>query len=402
MTAVETGRRTDVGSRVTSLEGLRALAVGAVTITHAGFLAGVTGGTVLPGLVARLDIGVPVFFVLSGFLLYLPHARAGLGAARPPQLRDYLVRRAARLLPAWLLVLAATYLLVPQARAAEGSHWVANLLMVQTWRVDWQVPGLNHLWSLSTEAAFYLALPPLAWLVHRLSRRSRSATLRRDPRREVAVLLALVPVAWLWRVLVSTESVPVDISALQWLPGHLDWFAVGMVLAVLRVRALAGEGQAAFVRDVVVGAATWLRVAAACLLWLATTSLAGPVDLSPTTTDQDLVKHLAYLAIATLVVAPTALGGTDGFSRWLGSPVMSWLGTISYGVFLWHLPVLYVVRRVLGLEIFQGGFWLSWSLTVSITIVVASLSWYLLEHPLLAQAHRATPRAPDPVPVGRA
>ncbi|MGL5851906.1 MAG: acyltransferase family protein, partial [Phycicoccus sp.] len=57
------------------LEGLRALAAVAVLLTHAGFLSGATGRQVLPGFLARMDIGVAIFFVLSGFLLYLPHAR---------------------------------------------------------------------------------------------------------------------------------------------------------------------------------------------------------------------------------------------------------------------------------------------------------------------------------------
>ena len=87
------------------LEGLRAAAAFAVLLTHAGFLSGAVGRDILPGFLARMDIGVPIFFVLSGFLLYRPHARAVLGNLPAPALRTYAVRRAARLVPAWLLVL---------------------------------------------------------------------------------------------------------------------------------------------------------------------------------------------------------------------------------------------------------------------------------------------------------
>ena len=69
------------GLRDNQLEGLRAIAALAVTMTHAGFLSGQIGRDVLPGPVARLDIGVAIFFVLSGFLLYRPHARHHAGLA---------------------------------------------------------------------------------------------------------------------------------------------------------------------------------------------------------------------------------------------------------------------------------------------------------------------------------
>ena len=150
------------------LEGWRALAALGVLLTHVGFLSGATGRHILPGFLARADIGVAIFFVLSGFLLYRPWARRSLVNGPPIDSRSYAVRRFARLVPAWLLVLVGTLLLVPESRDAGATPWIANLLQVQSLRLEWDLPGLAQLWSLSTEVMFYLVLPPLAMLLARL------------------------------------------------------------------------------------------------------------------------------------------------------------------------------------------------------------------------------------------
>ncbi|GAB3595033.1 acyltransferase [Angustibacter peucedani] len=367
-----------------SLDGVRAIAVLAVMTTHVGFLSGATGGHVLPGLLSRFDIGVAFFFVLSGFLLYTPHVRAGYGGTPAPDVRRYALHRVTRIVPAWLVVLPTTLMLVDGARRAPAGHWLANLLMVQTWKAEWQVPGLNHLWSLSTEMAFYVALPLLALLVSRLARRDG----RRDAGRELVLLGLVLVLAWAWRLVAIHGVLGLPYAGLQWLPATLDWFAAGMLLAVVRRRSLDGDPRFVAVAEVVRAATTPLRLGALLLLWLVTTRLAGPYDLRFASASEDLLKHVGYTVIATLVIAPCVLGATDGFTRWLGSGPMRWLGTISYGLFLWHLPVLYVVRQVLDRGIFAGGFWVSWLLTLVISVLVASISWYLLEQPLLERVRR--------------
>jgi peptidoglycan/LPS O-acetylase OafA/YrhL len=384
--------QTDLGRRLTALEGLRAVAVLAVVVTHAGFLSGVTGGTVLPGLVARMDFGVAIFFVLSGFLLYLPHARRSVGAGRRPSLRDYAIRRVARIYPAFLLCLLGTACIVAAARTAPVQAWLATASLVQVLTPSWHIAPLNHLWSLSTEVAFYLTLPVIARLLVVGSPRTGRAMLTRQAMR----LVALVAATWAFRILVA-GGVLGSLSALSWLPAHLDWFAAGMVLAVLRTGHAQlgwGTGVVRAVRE----APMAIRALGLVLLWLATTSLAGPYDLRPATTSEDLLKHVVYLVSATALVAPSALDAVDGASRVLSSRWMVWLGTISYGVFLWHLPMMFAVQSGFGLRLFGGQFWLLLTLTLALTVPVATASWYLVEHPLLRRAHELTRRAPDPVP----
>src|ERR1700734_1532417 len=97
------------GHRNPGLDGLRVIAAFAVLLTHVG---GQTGfeftGTPMSWIVNRGDIGVPIFFALSGLLLYRPWARAALDGEAGPGVRPYLLKRALRILPAyWLVVIVA-------------------------------------------------------------------------------------------------------------------------------------------------------------------------------------------------------------------------------------------------------------------------------------------------------
>ncbi|HEY7718687.1 MAG TPA: acyltransferase [Pedococcus sp.] len=365
------------------LEGLRAVAAGAVLLTHAGFLSGATGRDVLPGLLARMDIGVSVFFVLSGFLLYTPHARANAGTARRPSLTTFALRRTARLVPAWLLVLAATPLLVPAARDAGVQAWLANLAQLQSLRFEWVLPGLAQLWSLSTEVMFYLALPFVALAVGRLTRGRPGWT-------EPALLLALLLGAQAFRALARAGVLPESFTWHQTLFATFDWFAWGMLLAVVAAR----EAWRQQARVVLTGTGDALLVLAASLFWVLTTRLAGPYDLTVPTTEEDLLKHVGYGLVALLLVLPSALGVRTVLSGPLAHPVMDYLGKISYAVFLWHMPIMFAVRDVLDLRLFGGGFWLTVVVTTAVTLPVAAASWHVVEGPAQRWVRARTGGAP--------
>ena len=361
------------------LEGLRALAAIAVLLTHAGFLSGATGRLVLPGFLARMDIGVAIFFVLSGFLLYRPHARHVVSGAAPTDTRSYAIRRVARLAPAWLAVLLGTIVLVPASRSADTSVWVANLLQLQSLRLEWDLPGLAQLWSLSTEVMFYVSLPVVALLIARVAA-------PRGPKAHLTALLSLALATWVFRALDGLGALPEGFSWVRTLPAVGDWFVVGMVLAVVLADEALHRPVAAVVR-----AAPWhLYAIAACIFWVVTTRAAGPYDLTPPTPSEASVKHLGYTLVAGLVVAPSVLGARTVVSRFLSSPVLTYVGTISYGVFLWHLPIMFWVRDMLGLEIFDYGFGVTVVLTLAASLLVAALSWHFLEAPIQAWARRRT------------
>src|SRR4030081_2875833 len=99
---------TSVSSRLPALDALRAVGAVAIVATNVGFWTAATADPFWGGLVARLNVGVAIFFVLSGFLLFRSFARAAEGQTPAPDTNRYLVRRGVRILPAyWLAVIVS-------------------------------------------------------------------------------------------------------------------------------------------------------------------------------------------------------------------------------------------------------------------------------------------------------
>ncbi|MFM7598712.1 MAG: acyltransferase family protein, partial [Actinomycetota bacterium] len=152
-------------------------------------------------------------------------------------------------------------------------------------------------------------------------------------------------------------------------------------------------------------ATPWCLLIADGLYVIAATPLAGPLTFDPAQPNSLVIKHVLYGLIALFLLLPGFLGRWGDDSTWariLRSPVVVYLGTISYGVFLWHLVLLRFVQNALGLEIFGGGFWIVWTLVVIVTIAFASVSWFAIERPLQLWTHRRPSRgasAPAPLPT---
>lgn len=385
------------------LDGYRAMAAFMVLTTHVAFNTGEILTPVLGPVLGRMDFGVTLFFLLSGFLLYRPWARAAMVDRDGPALGGYTLRRAVRILPAYWVMVVFTLLLLPEIQPVRWEAWPVHLGMLHIYIPGFTLEGLTQTWSLATEVAFYALLPLIAWLAGRRGRGRPDASARY----QLSVLIGAMVLALAFTILRVSGVLGTSTITGYWLPGFLDWFALGMAAAVLQVR-LGLPHPPAWMLSVrqVARATGWCLLVAAGLAAIATTPLAGPLTFDPAEPNSLVIKHVLYGVIAAFLLLPGFLGIGDSadpevqrswWGRLLASPVVVYLGTISYGVFLWHLVLLRLIQEGLGFQVFTGGFWIVWPLVVLASIAVATASWLILEKPLLEWAHRATPGSVRPV-----
>jgi peptidoglycan/LPS O-acetylase OafA/YrhL len=336
-----------------------------VVLTHAAYTTGKYTHGYLGLVWSRAEIGVPIFFALSGFLLFGPWVRAVATGHDAPSMRRYAWHRVRRIMPAYAITVLAAYLIYHFRVAGPnpGHTWVGlfrNLTLTQIYTDNYLFSylhqGLTQMWSLAVEAAFYVALPVLAYLllVVLCGRQWR-------PGRLLAGLAVLALVSPAWLVLVHTTDFLPD-GARLWLPAYLLWFLGGMLLAVLQVL-----GARAF-------AALCIPLAIVCYL-IASTPIAGAPTTSPAELREGLAKVVFYAVISALVIAPLALGNHGWYARLLASRPMVFLGEISYEIFLIHLVIMELVMvEVLGFPVYTGSmFWLF----VTTLVVTIPLAWLL-------------------------
>ena len=369
------------------LEGYRALAAAFVVATHAGFQTGASLRGAWAGPLARMDFGVALFFVLSGFLLFRPHAAVHLVGRSAPQTVPYLKRRALRILPAYWVVVVVAMVVFAENRQLGIRDWLVQLLLLQTYVPNGLVTGLQQMWSLGTEVAFYLALPLIGLLVRRLPGR----TVARRAAVQLGFLGVLASIAIVYRLVVFDHTVYG--RAQYWLPGYLDWFAVGMALATVYTLVSSGEPLPRWAAGTVdVARAPGACFAAgAAVLWVSTARIAGPYDLTPPTVSQALFKHVSYAVAAGLLLAPATIRPHPGgaFAAIMGNSWMRSLGTVSYGVFLWNMLVLQVFVRIIDQRVFTGSWLLDFTVTWSVSVAIAFVSWQVVERRFLRPRRQA-------------
>jgi len=161
-------------------ESLRAIAALSVLVHHTGGWSNVNLFTWYGAFTSKLHLGVTLFFLISGFLLYRPHAVQMLGAPAAPPTGDYALRRAFRILPAYWVALTVLNLW-PGLRGVFTKDWWVYYGLLQSYRPEWSLRGIGVAWSLSVEIAFYVLLPlvavVLSWAGRRLDLRDRVGTI---------------------------------------------------------------------------------------------------------------------------------------------------------------------------------------------------------------------------------
>ncbi len=378
--------------RYPALNAVRAVAALGVVATHTAFDTGEVTRGAFGAFLSRLDFGVTLFFVLSGFLLSRPFFAAQASGRPAPSARHFLWKRGLRILPLyWVTVLTA--LSLPENAGMSFGELLNNLTLTQIYTPGLLPTGLTQMWSLCTEVAFYVMLPLLcAGLLYRSSRSDWS------PARILAALAGLSVLGFAWQAVAGGLSNPRVEHYHQWLPGFMPWFCVGVAFAVVSVY---GRRQRQDRRwgllDRLGGDLVGCWLIGAAVFALACTPLAGPRLLLPATAAEALTKSVLYTVSAAFFVLPLVFGPeSEGVVRRVASsrPAV-WLGDISYGIFCLHLIALETVMDVLGVKVFTGRFQDVFLVTVALTIVMAAFSFYVLERPFL-RLKNAGPFAPRP------
>jgi peptidoglycan/LPS O-acetylase OafA/YrhL len=348
--------------RVAALTGIRAVAAILVVATHSAYTTGHYGADYQGLMLSRMEIGVPIFFALSGFLLFRPWVQATATGRPAPSVRRYAWHRVRRIMPAYVVTVLLAYLVYHFRTAGPnpGHTWMGllrNLTLTQLYTDNYLYSylhqGLTQMWSLAVEVSFYVVLPGLAYLLLVLvCRRSwRPALL-------LSALVVLGAITPAWLVLVHNNDWLPD-AAVLWLPTYLLWFLGGMALAVLQVM---GVRCYAFVV---------LPVAVICFL-IASTPLAGEATTSPKGLWEAIAKCGFYAVIAALLIAPAALGDDGWYTRILASRPVVWLGEISYEIFLVHLVLMEIAMvEIMHKPVYTGSGLLLFAVTLLLTIPVA-------------------------------
>lgn len=361
-----------------TLDGLRALAIVGVMFVHSG----------VPGFKSGW-IGVDLFFVLSGFLittlLAMESAATGSMAYLP-----FMVRRALRLMPAYFLYVSFVTVLIwawPGSIRSENGGWDAVGLTAALWGYAinfvpqggvWNGQGLTiHLWSLAVEQQYYLVWPAVFLALHR----------RPKALRAVAVLLAIAATA-------SFVAAPDGLykSAMLFTRGFSLMVASALALWVFHQPRLLSHGR--FNRGVDV-------VGAALLVGLAVFPYKPGWSENLT---RSVFVPLLVPAFAFWIARLWSVQSSGAVRRFLQRPALTYIGKISYGVYLYHEAVRIAVWGLMK-PLMSGwqpgvGFLVRLAVYLLASFALAALSYEFFEKRFLRLAGRfRPPRAPAERPA---
>lgn len=386
----ETTRQAPQRVHFGGFEILRAIAALMVVAHHAGTMAGPARTGRLYDLTAVMDGGVAVFFVLSGFLIYRPFVAAQVEARPVQRATAFWWRRVLRIVPAYWITLTFFWAL---GTFELGDQWWRYYLFLQIYSPTTIFGGVVQAWSLCTEMTFYLVIP--LWVLGIGALVKRGST----PARTAALHLAGCALLWLGgaasRIAIEAWAPSKRGLSFNWLPTNLDLFATGMALAVLSVWAMHDERLQARLGRLAARVEPWWLAATALFLWYAYEI--GPAALDPGYSGWFWHRRQISLGLFTLLLMfPAVFGPQDrGWVRraWSWTPFV-WLGTVSYGIYLWHFD--WMKRSIANPGSLGQPSWPGWVhslpgdssfayvllVGVGVGTLFAAASWYLLELPL--------------------
>ena len=338
------------------IQALRAIAVVTVVIFH-----------YWPSLITGGYIGVDVFFAISGFLI-TGHLVREVGRTSRVSLPGFWARRARRILPAALLVLAfclvAVLLVVPQnlwdqflaeirASTLYYENWYLAHQAVDYLGQDNRPSPVQHYWSLSVEEQFYIFWPVLIVIAMAFARRAS----HRARRISITVMLATLTVVSLVWAILATASSPA--SAFFITPTRVWEFGAGGLLSLMAVSRA---------HPALRSAVSWLGIAmilAAAFLFTKQTPFPGTAAILP----------IAGTVLVIWAGSPTLAWSPLG---WMKTRPVQWVGDVSYSIYLWHWPLLILTPFLLDRQLTTP----IKLVLVALTLVLAALSKRFVEDPV--------------------
>lgn len=391
-------------------DSLRGIAVLSVIAFHVASLTGRLGEgpsgrlfTVLGGQ------AVIVFFAISGFLLYRPYLTARARGRGVPSARTFLHRRAFRILPGYWVILTALAIF-PGLALVWGDEWWRYYGFLQLYDPDTVLRGLPVAWTLCVEVTFYLMLPLWALGVRRLPQAAGDEGWVRP---ELLALALATAGGVALQLLVARHVIGRTLG--DTLFGQLPWLALGMALAVGSVVATErARGGRAAPRWTELAAshsgAVWAAGGAALLGLMALVPAGGLRGLlAAVATERPFAEAVAHIVLSAVLAVAFLLPAVHGDDRGglprriLRLAPVAWVGTISYSIYLWHLPVAQFIAvrddpyhfsaTGLGLldHVEAGSTPVLYVATVAVSAVLSALTYYGVERPFIERSHRGTP-----------
>jgi peptidoglycan/LPS O-acetylase OafA/YrhL len=406
------------------LDGVRGLLCLMIAITHVTtHYSPKTAATWQTGL---FGFSLVYFFVLSGFLLFLPYVRNLVDErSGMPDVTDYVVHRFARIVPCYLViflfvnyVLQIAYIQNPAIQPVgtddgtgmitDPGQLIANLTLMQTYFPAYIQTGINPSWSLTLEYAFYTSLPLLGFLLFRMRKKST-----RNPFVLAAVApLILLVIGFVGRSLtplVYANSSTTDFILLNWGPNwsavfaksfltNADNFAFGMFAAVVFVALEHGA-----LREQIAKRVRMFSAVAILPVFL----LSGVLLVVANQYATLGVSVVAALMIL-IVVAPLGRGQKTKLAVWLDIRPIRYVGEVSLSAYLWHFPMLLLLGRIGWMAgDTLPGMLRNIVLLLTCTILAATVTYYGVEKPGMNYAKRlrakkkASDAKPAPAPVAQ-
>lgn len=408
--APEPAARLGSTSRLDGVEGLRALAAASVFAFHLWLFAGpdetrVSAGRLADAILSHAVLGLTLFFVLSGFLLYRPYVRAILEGGEWPIVRRYVRNRGLRILPAYVVILLLVTVVLPGGliRAADGSlvlgslieHpdlLVRNLILVQNLFPSSVLTGIAPAWSLAVELVFYALLPMAAWVA---SRRLEGDAARSRSWRVAIAPAAFLAIGWTTKVALSVVLVPEVGVAPGWDPdtysvversflAHADLFAYGMLAAFVRVQHERGVLAATRVQ--------WFAIGSGAVVLLGAVAAARTAGLVPYAVYQALAGVACGGIVSFVTLAEPAHGRSWRPLEVLESRPLVAFGLASYSFYLWHEPVIRLLAAQGVTATGLAGLAVQGVVHGAVATALAALTYRWVEVPALRRKRPMHPR----------